>query len=173
MSVQVAPEEIIQQAFYDLLQTVDGTGTWTYDLRGQVREEPLFGASGFDATEACVGIYIPQEEGTILTTRTSQQTVSVHVEGWTPGATFKERQAAAWRLRNDIVRVIKIGTDIRSAVATAAVTLGTTAGANNMNAVIADAAPAKAHGDGETADALITLHLIFRVKYDATLAGVR
>lgn len=173
MSVQVAPEEIILQAVYDLLQTIDGTGTWTYDLRGQVKEAPLFGSQGLDATEACVGIYCPQSEGTVITTRTIQRTSSVHVEGWAPGNTFKERQAAVWRLRNDIERVIKVGSDIRAAVITAAVTLGTSAAGTGMNAVISEATTAKAHGDGDNADGLLALHLIFRIKYDVTLAGVR
>lgn len=171
MSVQVAPEEIIQQALYDLLQTVDGTGDWTYDLRGQVVEQPLEGAEGLDATKACVGIYIPQGGGSVITTRTIQRTAFVHVEGWTPGVGFKVRQAEAWRLRNDIERAIVLGTDIRAAIIAAAVTLGTTT--TGMNAVIAEAAPAKAHGDGDNAEALMSLHLIFKIKYDVSLAGVR
>lgn len=172
MSVQVAPEEIIQQACYALLQTVDGTGDWTYDLRGQVVEQPLEGAEGLDATKACVGIYIPQGGGSVITTRTIQRTAFVHVEGWTPGVGFKVRQAEAWRLRNDIERAIKLGTDIRAAIITAAVTLSTTA-ANGMNAVISETTTPKAHGDGDNAEALMSLHLIFPIKYDVTLAGVR
>lgn len=172
MSAQVAPEEIILQAVYDLLQTIDGTGTWTYDLRGQVVEAPLFGAQGLDATEACVGIYIPQSEGKVLTTRTLQRVTFVHVEGWAPGNTYKARQAAMWQLRNDIERAIVVGTEIRAAIIAAAVTLGTTA-ATGMNAVISQASTAKVHGDGDNADGLLALHIIFQIRYDVTLAGVR
>lgn len=166
----VSPEEIILQAFYDQLQTVDGSGTWSFDLRGQVLYEPIFGRSGLSLTDPAVGIYCPQSEGTVYTTARQKRTSSVHVEAWVPGTTFKDRQANGWRLRYDIERAIAQGTDIRVAIATAAATLGTT---TLQNAVIAEGLTAKAHGDEEVNEALLAVHLIYRVTYDTTLAGVR
>lgn len=170
MSVQIAPEEIILRAFYDLLQTVDGTGTWTYDLRSQVLYQPIFGASGLELTDPVVGIYCPQSEASVFTTARMKRTSSVHIEGWVPGTTFQDRQAKSWRLRYDIERAIVMGTPIRAAIATAATTLGTT---DLLNAVIQEGNTVKAHGDEEVNDALFALHLVYRVTYEVSNTGVR
>lgn len=167
----VAPQQVILAAVVALLEAVDGTGTWTYDLTDRVYRGPLFGSDGYDTLSPVVGVYAPGQSGVVSTTRTQKSTLDVHVEGWVPrGVDYGATEDAAWKLHYDITRALVLGTGIRAAIVSAAVALGTTA-PTGYNAVIAQVPTPRAHGDADTGDALLNLHMVFRVDFEIRLDG--
>lgn len=165
------PQKVILTAVMDLLETIDGSGDWSYDLTGRVLRGPLYGSSGLDASAPVLGVYAPGQSGVVSTTRTQKSSLDVHIECWVPpGADYGATEDAVWQLHYDVTRALQIGSDVRAAVIAAATALGVTAPAG-YNAVISQAPSPRAHGDAETGDALMNLHFIFRVDFDVRLSG--
>lgn len=165
------PQKVILTAVMDLLETIDGTGDWSYDLTGRVLRGPLYGSSGLDASAPVLGVYAPGQSGVVSTTRTQKSTLELHIEGWVPqGADFGATEDAVWQLQYDVGRALTIGTGLRGAVIAAATALGVSAPAG-YNAAITQIPSPRVHGDAETGDALLHLHLVYRVDFDLRLDG--
>lgn len=167
----VPPQKVILTAVIASLEAIDGTGTWSYDLTGRVLRGPLYGASDLDGSAPVLGVYAPGQSGVVSTTRSQKSTLELHVECWVPqGADYGETEDAVWRLQNDIGMALPIGTGLRSAVIAAATTLGVSAPAG-YNVAITQIPSPRVHGDAETGDALLHLHLVYRVDFDLRLDG--